>query len=159
METELFHSGIMPAVNPGISVSRVGGSAQIKAMKKVAGKLKLMYSQYRELASFAQFGSDLDDDTKARLAQGERIVEILKQGRNKPVPVELQVVIIYACVNDYLKDIEVSRVSEFEEFLFENVQNNFAAIIQNIGKTKDLDEETEQMIIEAIEDSKKKFLN
>lgn len=159
LETELFHSGIMPAVNPGISVSRVGGSAQIKAMKKVASKLKLMYSQYRELASFAQFGSDLDDDTKARLAQGERIVEILKQGRNKPVPVELQVVIIYACVNDYLKDIEVDRVGEFEEFLFENVQNNFAGIIESIGKTKDLDNDTEQLIIAAIEDSKKKFLN
>jgi F-type H+-transporting ATPase subunit alpha len=149
----------MPAVNPGISVSRVGGSAQIKAMKKVSGKLKLMYSQYRELASFAQFGSDLDDDTKARLAQGERIVEILKQGRNKPVQVELQVVIIYACVNDYLKDIPVQRVSEFETFLFENIQNNFMQIIDSISKTKDLTEETEKLIITAIEDSKSKFFN
>ncbi len=159
LETELFHSGIMPAVNPGISVSRVGGSAQIKAMKKVSGKLKLMYSQYRELASFAQFGSDLDDDTKARLAQGERIVEILKQGRNKPVQVELQVVIIYACVNDYLKDIPVGRVSEFEAFLYENVLNNYMQIVENIAKTKDLDEVTEKLIITAIEDSKNKFLN
>ncbi|MBQ3110286.1 MAG: F0F1 ATP synthase subunit alpha [Clostridia bacterium] len=159
LETELFHSGIMPAVNPGISVSRVGGSAQIKAMKKVSGKLKLMYSQYRELASFAQFGSDLDEDTKARLAQGERIVEILKQGRNKPVQVELQVVIIYACVNDYLKDIPVQRVSEFETFLFENIQNNFMQIIDSISKTKDLTEETEKLIITAIEDSKSKFFN
>ncbi len=159
LETELFHSGIMPAVNPGISVSRVGGSAQIKAMKKVSGKLKLMYSQYRELASFAQFGSDLDEDTKARLAQGERIVEILKQGRNKPVQVELQVVIIYACVNDYLKDIPVQRVSEFETFLFENIQNNFMQIIDSISKTKDLSEETEKLIITAIEDSKSKFFN
>ncbi|MGM9551460.1 MAG: F0F1 ATP synthase subunit alpha [Clostridia bacterium] len=159
LETELFHSGIMPAVNPGISVSRVGGSAQIKAMKKVAGKLKLMYSQYRELASFAQFGSDLDEDTKMRLAQGERIVEVLKQGRNKPVPVELQVVIIYACVNDYLKDIEVNRVSEFEQFLFENVTNNFPKIIEKINETKDIDGETEQMIKDALTDSKNKFLN
>lgn len=159
LETELFHSGIMPAVNPGISVSRVGGSAQIKAMKKVAGKLKLMYSQYRELASFAQFGSDLDDDTKMRLAQGERIVEILKQGRNKPVKVELQVVIIYACVNDYLKDIPVDRIGEFEQFLYENIFNNFPKIVENINKTKDLDSETEKMIVEAVENSKQKFLN
>ncbi|MBQ8003168.1 MAG: F0F1 ATP synthase subunit alpha [Clostridia bacterium] len=157
LETELFHAGIMPAVNPGISVSRVGGSAQIKAMKKVAGKLKLMYSQYRELASFAQFGSDLDDDTKARLAQGERIVEILKQGRNKPVPVELQVIIIYACVNDYLKDIEVRRISAFEQFLYENVQNNFMPLVERINTTKDIDDETEKLIIEAIEDTKTKF--
>ncbi len=157
LETELFHSGVMPAVNPGISVSRVGGSAQIKAMKKISSKLKLMYSQYRELASFAQFGSDLDDDTKARLAQGERIVEILKQNRNKPVPVELQVVIIYACVNDFLKDIEVDRVSEFEAFLFENVQNNFGKIIKNISETKELSEETEELIKEALADTKKKF--
>lgn len=159
LETELFHSGIMPAVNPGISVSRVGGSAQIKAMKKVAGKLKLMYSQYRELASFAQFGSDLDDDTKMRLAQGERIVEILKQGRNKPVKVELQVVIIYACVNDYLQDIPVDRIGEFEQFLYENIENNFPKIVENINKTKDLDSETEKMIVEAVENSKQKFLN
>lgn len=159
LETELFHSGIMPAVNPGISVSRVGGSAQIKAMKKVAGKLKLMYSQYRELASFAQFGSDLDDDTKMRLAQGERIVEILKQGRNKPVAVELQVAIIYACVNDYLRDIPVNRIGEFEEFLYENIRNNYPKIVSNIAQTKDLDDETEKLIVEALEDSKKKFLN
>ena len=105
LETELFHSGVMPAVNPGISVSRVGGNAQIKAMKKVAGTLKLIYSQYRELQGFAQFGSDLDADTKARLAQGERIVEVLKQGRNRPVPSEDQVCIFYAVTHDYLKDV------------------------------------------------------
>ena len=157
LETELFHSGIMPAVNPGISVSRVGGSAQIKAMKKISSRLKLMYSQYRELASFAQFGSDLDDDTKARLAQGERIVEILKQERNKPVEVELQVIIIYACVNDYLKDIEVERVSEFEKFLFEYVKNNRPEIIKNISETKDVSSETEEMMKEAIEEAKKRF--
>ncbi len=159
LETELFHAGIMPAVNPGISVSRVGGSAQIKAMKKVAGKLKLMYSQYRELAAFAQFGSDLDDDTKRRLAQGERIVEILKQDRNKPVRVELQVVIIYACVNDYLKDIRVGKIRAFEAFLFENVLNHHYKLVERIGELKDIDEETEKMIIEAIEDSKTKFLS
>lgn len=157
LETELFHAGIMPAVNPGISVSRVGGSAQIKAMKKISSKLKLMYSQYRELASFAQFGSDLDNDTRERLAQGERIVEILKQGRNRPVPVELQVVIIYACVNDHLKDIALNDVSEFEESLFENVQNNFRNIITNISQTHELSEETEALIKEAIEDTKAKF--
>ncbi len=157
LETELFHSGVMPAVNPGISVSRVGGNAQIKAMKKISSTLKLMYSQYRELASFAQFGSDLDDDTKTRLAQGERIVEILKQDRNKPVPVELQVVIIYACVNDLLKDIEVEKIAGFEEFLFENVRNNYADIIKNISETKELSKETEERIKEAVSDSKKKF--
>ncbi len=159
LETELFHSGVMPAVNPGISVSRVGGNAQIKAMKKISSRLKLMYSQYRELASFAQFGTDLDDDTKARLAQGERIVEILKQDRNKPVDVELQVVIIYACVNDYLKDIEAADVSAFESFLFENVKNNYPKIIKSISETKDISAETEELIKTAIEESKKKFLS
>ncbi|MCI5970236.1 MAG: F0F1 ATP synthase subunit alpha, partial [Oscillospiraceae bacterium] len=119
LESELFHSGIMPAVNPGISVSRVGGNAQIKAIKKVSGKLKLLYSQYRELQSFAQFGSDLDDDTKARLAQGERIVEVLKQGRNTPIDVELQVAIIYAVVNGYLAEIAVSDIEQFQNGLFE----------------------------------------
>ena len=110
LETELFHSGIMPAVNPGISVSRVGGNAQIKAMKKVAGTLKLVYSQYRELQSFAQFGSDLDADTKARLAQGARIVEVLKQGRSTPVPVEKQVAILYAVVKGVLTSVEVEDI-------------------------------------------------
>lgn len=117
LETELFHSGIMPAVNPGISVSRVGGNAQIKAMKKVAGTLKLIYSQYRELQSFAQFGSDLDADTKARLAKGERIVEMLKQPQNAPLAVEKQVAIIYAVVNDLLAEVPVERIHEFEEGL------------------------------------------
>ena len=117
LETELFHSGIMPAINPGISVSRVGGSAQLKAMKKVSGELKLLYSQYRELQSFAQFGSDLDADTKARLALGERIVEVLKQGRNVPVRVGCQVAIVYAVTKGYLDKVEVSRVSEYEQRL------------------------------------------
>ena len=113
LETELFHAGVMPAVNPGISVSRVGGNAQIKAMKKVAGTLKLVYSQFRELQSFAQFGSDLDADTKARLAKGERIVQILKQDKNSPVPVEKQVVIIYAVINGYLDGVKVEDVARY----------------------------------------------
>ena len=119
LETELFHSGIMPAVNPGISVSRVGGNAQIKAMKKVAGTLKLVYSQYRELQSFAQFGSDLDADTRARLATGDRIVQILKQDKNAPVPVENQVVIIYAVLNGYLDKVDAEKVRLYESRLYE----------------------------------------
>ena len=119
LETELFHSGVMPAVNPGISVSRVGGNAQIKAMKKVAGTLKLIYSQYRELQSFAQFGSDLDADTKARLAQGQRIVEVLKQNRSSPVPVEKQVAILYATIHDYLTEVKVTDVAAYERDLYE----------------------------------------
>ncbi len=123
LETELFHAGVMPAINPGISVSRVGGSAQKKSMKKVSGELKLLYSQYRELQSFAQFGSDLDADTKARLALGERIVEVLKQNRNSPVSVGCQVAIIYAVTKGWLDTVEVSNVHAFEERLFEKLQN------------------------------------
>ena len=123
LETELFHAGVMPAINPGISVSRVGGSAQKKSMKKVSGELKLIYSQYRELQAFAQFGSDLDADTKARLALGERIVEVLKQKRNSPVSVGCQVAIIYAVTNGWLDNVPVSKVSEFEQRLFEKLQN------------------------------------
>ncbi len=123
LETELFHSGIMPAINPGISVSRVGGSAQLKAMKKVSGELKLLYSQYRELQSFAQFGSDLDADTKARLALGERIVEVLKQGRNAPVRVGCQVAIVYAVIKGYLDTVAVADVPEYEKRLFAKLQN------------------------------------
>ncbi len=123
LETELFHSGIMPAINPGISVSRVGGSAQKKSMKKVSGELKLLYSQYRELQSFAQFGSDLDADTKARLALGERIVEVLKQNRNSPVSVGCQVAIIYAVTKGWLDSIPVSKVHDFEQRLFEKLEN------------------------------------
>lgn len=123
LETELFHAGVMPAINPGISVSRVGGSAQKKSMKKVSGELKLLYSQYRELQSFAQFGSDLDADTKARLALGERIVEVLKQNRNSPVSVGCQVAIIYAVTKGWLDTIDVSNVHAFQERLFEKLQN------------------------------------
>src|SRR5574344_2986916 len=115
LETELFNSGVMPAINPGISVSRVGGSAQIKAMKKVAGSLKLLYSQYRELQSFAQFGSDLDADTKERLAKGERVVEVLKQGRNSPISVTNQVLIIFAVINNFLKEVPVNLIGEYQE--------------------------------------------
>jgi len=125
LETELFHSGIMPAINPGISVSRVGGSAQLKAMKKVSGELKLLYSQYRELQSFAQFGSDLDADTKARLALGRRIVEVLKQKRNAPVRVGCQVVIIYAVIHGYLDSVEESKVADYEQRLYALLQQKY----------------------------------
>jgi len=132
LETELFHSGIMPAINPGISVSRVGGSAQLKGMKKVAGELKLIYSQYRELKSFAQFGSDLDADTKKRLALGERIVEVLKQGRNAPVRVGCQVAIVYAAINGYLDDVAVSKVAEYEARLSAKLENQYGAWLERI---------------------------
>lgn len=129
LETELFHSGIMPAINPGISVSRVGGSAQLKAMKKVSGELKLLYSQYRELQSFAQFGSDLDADTKARLALGERIVEVLKQKKNAPVRVGCQVAIVYAVINGFLNDIPVKKVMEYEHDLYEKLENEYVDLL------------------------------
>ena len=158
LETELFFSGIRPAVNPGISVSRVGGSAQIKAMKKVSGSLKLLYSQYRELQSFSQFGSDLDKDTKDRLAQGERIVEVLKQGRNSPLKVEHQVLIIYAVVNNYLKDIKVEDIAEFQGELFDYVESAHPSVTQAIRETKDLSAETEQELKEALDECVAKFL-
>ena len=150
LESELFNSGVMPAVNPGISVSRVGGNAQIKAMKKVSGSLKLLYSQYRELQSFAQFGSDLDADTKSRLALGERIVEVLKQKNNAPVDVAHQVCIIYAVVNGYLKDIAVSSISEFEKQLFEYMDDNYSDALTAIRTKGALDSDTEQAIKEAL---------
>ena len=148
LETELFHSGVMPAVNPGISVSRVGGNAQIKAMKKVAGTLKLIYSQYRELQSFAQFGSDLDADTKARLAQGERIVEVLKQNRSAPVPVEKQVAILYATIHDLLVKVRVADVAEYEKGLYEYLENDAAgaAVMETIRTTGNLDKDTEEAL-------------
>ena len=132
LETELFHAGIMPAINPGISVSRVGGSAQLKAMKKVSGELKLLYSQYRELQAFAQFGSDLDADTKARLALGERIVEVLKQGRNAPIRVGCQVAIVYAVINGYLDDVAVDKVKDYEANLFERLENKYQDFLGRI---------------------------
>ena len=157
LETELFHSGIMPAVNPGISVSRVGGSAQIKAMKKVSGTLKLAYSQYRELQAFAQFGSDLDSDTKARLAQGERIVEVLKQDKNSPVPVYKQVVIIYAVVNNLLEDVDVHAIGEFEQELYSYIDSNYPRIADSINETGALSDETEALIKKAVSECKEKF--
>ncbi len=150
LETELFHAGVMPAINPGISVSRVGGAAQIKALKKVAGSLKLLYSQYRELQSFAQFGSDLDKDTKDRLAQGERIVEVLKQPNNSPVPVERQVCIIYAVVNGFLKDIPVDKVHDFEQGLFRWLDTHAHRMLRTIVETKVLNEETEDQLKAAL---------
>ncbi|MBQ3573491.1 MAG: F0F1 ATP synthase subunit alpha, partial [Clostridia bacterium] len=144
LETELFHAGIMPAINPGISVSRVGGSAQLKAMKKVSGELKLLYAQYRELQAFAQFGSDLDEDTKNRLALGERIVEVLKQKRNAPVRVGCQVAIVYAVVNGWLNDVAVSDVAAYETRLFELLEGKYALLLErfenNFYDEKDVEE-------------------
>ena len=145
LETELFHSGIMPAINPGISVSRVGGSAQLKAMKKVSGELKLLYSQYRELQSFAQFGSDLDADTKRRLALGERIVEVLKQNKNEPVRVACQVAIVYAVTKGYLDDVAISDVKKYEKTLYERIESKYTDWIARI-ESGYFDEEDEQTL-------------
>ena len=161
LETELFHSGVMPAVNPGISVSRVGGNAQIKAMKKVAGTLKLIYSQYRELQSFAQFGSDLDADTKARLEQGARIVEVLKQNQNSPVPVEKQVAIIYAVTKNMLSEVAVSDIHAYETGLYTFLDTNAdgAAAMSAIVNSGKLEEETENRLKSALEAYTKSFLD
>ena len=158
LETELFHAGIRPAVNPGISVSRVGGNAQIKAMKKVAGSLKLLYSQYRELQGFAQFGSDLDKDTMARLEQGKRIVEVLKQNRNSPIDVELQVAIIYAVVNNMLSNIETERIKDFECELFEYLRATKESLLASIRESGVLSPESEAELKAAIEYCKEKFV-
>ena len=152
LETELFNSGIMPAVNPGISVSRVGGDAQIKAMKKVAGSLKLLYSQYRELQSFAQFGSDLDADTKSRLALGERIVAVLKQKNGAPKEVAQQVCIIYAVTHGYLASISVNQIPEFEKRLEEHMDNYHADVLEAIRSTGKLETETENALKAALDD-------
>lgn len=153
LETELFHAGIMPAINPGISVSRVGGSAQLKPMKKVAGELKLLYSQYRELQSFAQFGSDLDADTKARLALGERIVEVLKQNRNSPVSVGCQVAIIYAVIHGYLDDVPVERVRDFEARLYEMLQAEYRELLTRF-ENGCFDDGDEEMLKKALAEMK-----
>ena len=150
LESELFNAGIIPAVNPGISVSRVGGDAQIKAMKKVAGSLKLLYSQYRELQSFAQFGSDLDADTKSRLALGERIVSVLKQKNNAPVEVAHQVCIIYAVTNGYLAKISVDQIPEFEKRLFEFMDNRHSDLLDAIRTSGKLEPATEEGLKEAL---------
>ena len=152
LETELFNSGIMPAVNPGISVSRVGGDAQIKAMKKVAGSLKLLYSQYRELQSFAQFGSDLDADTKSRLALGERIVAVLKQKNGSPKEVPQQVCIIYAVTHGYLTSIPVAQIPEFEKRLEEHMNNHHADVLEAIRSTGKLETETENALKAALDE-------
>ncbi len=161
LETELFHSGVMPAVNPGISVSRVGGNAQIKAMKKVAGTLKLIYSQYRELQSFAQFGSDLDADTKSRLEQGARIVEVLKQNQNSPVPVEKQVAIIYAVTKNYLTKIAVEDVHEYEAGLYAFLDKDAegTAFMEAVRTTGKLEADTEEHLKKALETFTEQFLS
>ena len=151
LETELFHSGVMPAVNPGISVSRVGGDAQIKAMKKVAGSLKLLYSQYRELQSFAQFGSDLDQDTKERLALGARIVEVLKQKNDKPVEVAHQVCIFYAVTKGFLKDVAIEDVHEYEEGLYAWMDERASDVLKTIRETGKLEESTEEQLKSAVQ--------
>lgn len=159
LETELFNSGIRPAVNPGISVSRVGGNAQIKAMKKVAGTLKLAYSQFRELQAFSQFGSDLDADTKKRLEQGARIVEVLKQPQNSPIPVEKQVIIIYAVVSGALLDIPANQIGEFEKELFSFVDSVYGDIPESIRTTGKLEDDVKEKLTKAIEECKSKFLS
>ena len=153
LETELFHAGVMPAINPGISVSRVGGAAQLKAMKKVSGELKLLYSQYRELQAFSQFGSDLDEDTKKRLALGERIVEVLKQGRNAPVRVGCQVAIIFAVINGYLNDVPVKNVKEYEERLYENLESKHLSLLERFeqGYAQDSDFEELKSALEKMQ--------
>ncbi len=151
LETELFHAGVMPAINPGISVSRVGGSAQLKAMKKVSGELKLLYSQYRELQAFAQFGSDLDADTKARLNLGERIVEVLKQGRHSPVRPGCQVAIIYAVTHGYLNDIPVSGVAEYERRLYEKLENEKPTLLERF-ESGFYEKEDEESLVQTLKE-------
>ena len=158
LETELFNAGIMPAVNPGISVSRVGGDAQIKAMKKVAGSLKLLYSQYRELQSFAQFGSDLDADTKARLALGERIVAVLKQKNNAPKEVAQQVCIIYAVTKGYLNKLKLTQVPEFEKRLEEFMDTRYEYVLQAIRTSGKLEPDTEKALQQALTELLAEFI-
>ena len=157
LETEMFNSGFRPAVNAGLSVSRVGGSAQIKAMKKIAGPIRIDLAQYKELAAFAQFGSDLDADTKEKLAQGERIREVLKQPQYKPMPVEYQVIIIYVATKKYLLDIEVSKIQEFEKQLFAFLDTKYAEIPKAIREEKQISDATENLLKKAIEEFKKGF--
>ncbi|HHV46665.1 MAG TPA: F0F1 ATP synthase subunit alpha [Tissierellia bacterium] len=158
LETDLFFAGFRPAINTGLSVSRVGGAAQIKAMKKVAGSLKLELAQYRDLAAFAQFGSELDKDTRQRLEQGERIMELLKQPQYSPVSVEHQVIIFYVAINKYLSDIPVNRIRQFEKEFLQYVDNNYPDIVESIRETKDLTENTEKRITEAVHEFKKSFV-
>ena len=157
LETDMFNAGFRPAINAGLSVSRVGGAAQIKAIKKIAAPIRVELAQYRELAAFAQFGSELDADTKEKLAQGERIREMLKQPQYQPMPVEKQVAIIYAATKKYLLDIPVDEILAFEKALLELIDTKYPEIFESIRETKQLDEETEQKLITAIEACKKDF--
>ena len=157
LETEMFNSGFRPAVNAGLSVSRVGGAAQINAMKKLASPIRVELAQYRELAAFSQFGSELDDDTKEKLAQGERIKEMLKQPQYKPMPVEKQVVIIYAATKKYLIDIPVDRILEFESDLFEHISTKYPEIFESIKTEKKITDEIEETLVKAIKEFKETF--
>ena len=157
LETEMFNAGFRPAVNAGLSVSRVGGSAQIKAMKKISGPIRIELAQYRELAAFSQFSSDLDPETKEQLAQGERIREILKQDQYKPMPVENQVIIIYAATKKYLIDVEVDDIMDFEKGLFEYIDPKYPEVPASIREDKEIKEDTEKKLIQAIEEFKAEF--
>ena len=157
LETEMFHAGFRPAINAGLSVSRVGGAAQIKAMKKIAGPIRTELAQYRELASFAQFGSELDDDTRERLAQGERIKEVLKQPQYQPLAVEKQIVIIYAVTRKYLLDVPVERIAEFEKGLYEFVETKYPEIYKAIRETGEINSETDVLIQKAITEFNNQF--
>lgn len=157
LETEMFNAGFRPAVNAGLSVSRVGGSAQIKAMKKIAAPIRVELAQYRELAAFAQFGSELDSDTKEKLAQGERIKEVLKQPQYKPMSVEYQVIIIYAATNKYLLDIAIENITRFESELFEFLDTKYPEIPVSIKAEKVISEESESKLVKAIEEFKTQF--
>lgn len=157
LESDLFNSGVRPAINPGISVSRVGGAAQIKAMKQVAGRLRIDLAQFRELAAFAQFGSDLDSATQARLAMGERLVEVLKQGQYQPMPVEEQVTIIFAASNGYLDDIPVRQVGPFEREFLPYLRNSRPEILKDIRDSGEMTDQNRKALVEAIEDFKKTF--
>lgn len=158
LESELFYAGIRPAVNPGISVSRVGGDAQVKAMKQVAGKIRIELAQYRELEAFAQFGSELDKETRERLEHGERIVEILKQGQHVPIPVEKQIIIIYAVINRYLADIKIKSIAEFEAGLSKFMDECYPEIVDSIATTGKIEKEMEPRLNQAIEEFKEQFL-
>ena len=157
LETEMFNAGFRPAINAGLSVSRVGGSAQIKAMKKIAGPIRTDLAQYRELAAFAQFGSELDEDTKERLDQGERIREVLKQPQYQPLPVEKQVVIIYAAVKKHLLDLAVDQILDFQKELFDLIDTKYPEIFTSIAETKVMDDATEEKLIKAINEAKESF--
>jgi len=155
----MFNAGFRPAVNPGLSVSRVGGAAQIKAMKKIAGPIRIELAQYRELASFAQFGSELDDDTAERLAQGVRIKEMLKQPQYQPMPVEYQVIIIYAATRKHLLDIAVEDVLRFEKGLFEFIKTKYPELPESIKTEKALNDAIEEQLVKVIEEYKVEFLS